>query len=45
VVFDKIAPSISSVLRNFLDELSCWVMAGAKQLGSLALADTLLAPR
>ena len=44
VVFDKISPSISSVLRNFLDELSCWMMAGDKQLGSLALADTLLAP-
>jgi hypothetical protein len=35
VVFDGESPSIGRLQRNFLDELVCWVMAGAKNLESL----------
>jgi hypothetical protein len=34
VVFDGDSPSPRSIQRSFLDELVCWVMAGAKGLGS-----------
>jgi hypothetical protein len=36
-IFDGVNPSLSSVKSLFLDELSCWDMAGAKQLPSLGL--------
>lgn len=39
VVFHEEFPSIVKVLRSFLDELTCWVLAEAKQLGSIGLAD------
>lgn len=39
VIFHEESPSIAKVLRSFLDELACWVLAGAKQLGSIGLAD------
>lgn len=46
VAFDGKSPSIQKVLqgfldecfrekKSFLDELACWALAGAKQLGSL----------
>jgi hypothetical protein len=38
VIFHE-SPSIAKVLRSFLDELACWVLAGAKQLGSIGLTD------
>jgi hypothetical protein len=41
VIFDGESPTISKVHRSFLDELSLWVLAGAKQLGSLGLAAAL----
>lgn len=39
VIFHEESPSIAKVLRSFLDELACWVLAGAKQPGSIGLAD------
>jgi hypothetical protein len=39
VIFHEESPSIAKVLRSFLDELAYWVLAGAKQLGSIGLAD------
>jgi hypothetical protein len=36
-VFDGVNPSLSSVKNLFLNELSCWVRAGAKQLASFGL--------
>ena len=43
VIFDGVSPSISisKVQRSFLDELVCWVMAGAKHLGNLGLVGAL----
>jgi hypothetical protein len=43
VIFHEESPSIVKVLRSFLDELACWVLAGAKQLGSIGLADRVFA--
>jgi hypothetical protein len=37
VIFDGNSPSMRSIHRSFLDELVCWVMAGAKGLGSRGL--------
>jgi hypothetical protein len=37
VVFEGDSPSIGKVQRSFLDELACWVLAGAKHIGSLRL--------
>jgi hypothetical protein len=34
-------PSLANLQRSFLDECVCWVMAGAKNLGSLDLARAL----
>jgi hypothetical protein len=34
VVFDGDSPSLRRIQRSFLDESVCWVMAGAKGLGS-----------
>jgi hypothetical protein len=39
VIFHEESPSSAKVLRSFLVELACWVLAGAKQLGSIGLAD------
>jgi hypothetical protein len=36
-VFDGVNPSLSSVKSLFLNELSCWDRAGAKQLASFGL--------
>lgn len=41
VIFDGESPSIGKVQRNFLDELVCWMMAGAKLLVSFGLAEAL----
>jgi hypothetical protein len=41
VIFDEDSPTIGKVHRSFLDELSLWVLAGAKHLGSLGLAAAL----
>jgi hypothetical protein len=41
VVFDKDSPSIGKMKSSFLKESSYWVLAGAKQLGVLGLADAL----
>jgi hypothetical protein len=38
VIFNVESPSLARLQRSFLDELVCWVMAGAKNLGSLDLA-------
>ena len=37
VVFDGVNPSISSVKRLFLDELSSWDKAGAKHIDNMGL--------
>ena len=41
VIFDGELPTIGKVHRVFIDELSLWVLAGAKHLGSLGLAAAL----
>jgi hypothetical protein len=41
VVFEDDSPSIGKVQRSFLDELVCWVLAGAKHLGSLRVVEAL----
>jgi hypothetical protein len=41
VIFDGDSPTIGKVHRRFIDELSLWVLAGAKHLGSLGLAAAL----
>jgi hypothetical protein len=41
VVFNGDSPSLGRLQRSFLDESVCWVMAGAKGLGSLDLARAL----
>jgi hypothetical protein len=41
VIFDRDSPTIGKVHRSFIDELSLWVLAGAKHLGSLGLAAAL----
>jgi hypothetical protein len=41
VILDGESPSMGKVQRSFLDELSLWVLAGAKHLGSLGLAAAL----
>jgi hypothetical protein len=41
VIFDGDSPTIGKVHRSFIDELSLWVLAGAKHLGSLGLAAAL----
>jgi hypothetical protein len=38
------SPSISKAQHCFLNELGCWVMAGAKHLGSLGIAEAFWAP-
>jgi hypothetical protein len=43
VIFHEESPSIVKVLRSFFDELACWVLAGAKQLGSIGLAGCVFA--
>jgi hypothetical protein len=37
VIFDGDSPTIGKVHRSFIDELSLWMLAGAKHLGSLGL--------
>jgi hypothetical protein len=41
VIFDGDSPLLRRIQRSFLDESVCWVMAGAKGLGSLVLARSL----
>jgi hypothetical protein len=41
VISEGESPTIGKVHRSFLDELSLWVLAGAKHLGSLGLAAAL----
>jgi hypothetical protein len=41
MVFNGDSPSLGRLQRSFLDESVCWVMAGAKGLGSLDLARAL----
>jgi hypothetical protein len=41
VIIDGESPNIGNVHSSFLDELSLWVLAGAKHLGSLGLAAAL----
>jgi hypothetical protein len=41
VIFDGESLTIGKVHRSFLDELSLWVLAGVKHLGSLGLAAAL----
>jgi hypothetical protein len=44
-VFDGVNPSLSSVKSLFLNELSCWDRAGAKQLPSIDLPAVLVGSR
>jgi hypothetical protein len=41
IIFDEDSTTIDKVHRSFIDELSLWVLAGAKHLGSLDLAAAL----
>jgi hypothetical protein len=41
VIFDGDSPTIGKVHRSFIDELSLWVLVGAKHLGSLGFAAAL----
>jgi hypothetical protein len=41
VVFNEESPSLARLQRSFLDELVSWVMASAKNIGSLGLARAL----
>jgi hypothetical protein len=37
-VFDNVAPSVNTIIRELKDEVSLWCLAGAKKLQGLGLA-------
>jgi hypothetical protein len=40
-VFHGESPSLPRILRCFSDECVCWVLAGAKEIGSMGLVAAL----
>jgi hypothetical protein len=40
-VFDSVAPSVNSIMRELKDECSLWCLAGSRKLQGLELAGVL----